>query len=428
MTEFIALALLLVVVAFAMMTRGAWWKHRAAAAPNEQVAALGRQMDQLRELHKAGMLTDDQFAQAAEKVRARIAEYGGTSTGTVPITAQAPGRGLLAAIGLIFVATVSGGYALLGSPGSVSVAPGMASAGGGAGAGHSVTNEQILGMIDKLAERLKQQPDDPVGWGMLARSYVAIGKPAEALVAYKKAVELRGNDADLLADYADALAVANNRSLDGEPAALIERALKADPNHVKALALAGTVAYNHKDYALTLKLWERAVQVSPPDNPFLDDLRNGITEVRQLAGLGPAPAASGAAPAALAAVATPAAPLAADGKGSVSGTVTLAAALASKADPQDTVFIFARPADGSRMPLAILKKQVRDLPMNFVLDDSLAMSPAAKISAAGKVMVSARVSKSGNAAPQPGDLQGAVGPVAVGTDGIKIEIGDVVAK
>lgn len=443
MIAFLSFALLLGVAAFALITRGAWSKAGSASSPDDQLAGLRHQLEQLHELHRSGALTDEQFRQAGDKVRARITEYEGgarprTATGSVPLHVPGPGRGLVAAIALFFVVIGAGGYLLVGAPASVAVAPGMAGSGTElAGARGGVTREQIVAMVDKLAERLKQQPDDPVGWGMLARAKMALGEPDAALGAYRKAIELRANDADLLADYADALAVSNGRKLEGEPAALIERALKADPNHVKALALAGTLAFNRKDYALTLKHWEKALQVAPADNPFRDDLRNSIAEVRQLAsqaGL----AASGAN--AAAAVAGPVAvapsanananakPNAAPGAGSVSGTVTLAAALAAKADPQDTVYVFARPADGSRMPLAILKKQVRDLPLAFTLDDSLAMSPASKISAAGSVLVSARVSKSGNAAPQPGDLQGAVGPVPVGSEGVKLEISEALSK
>ena len=113
---------------------------------------------------------------------------------------------------------------------------------------------------------------------------------------------------------------------------------------------------------------------------------------------------------------------------SVSGTVTLAKPLAGKAAPDDTVYVFARAAEGSRVPLAILRKQVKDLPLKFTLDDSMAMSPAAKLSGAPKVIVGARISKSGGALAQPGDLQGLSAPVAVGSSGLAIEISQVVGQ
>jgi cytochrome c-type biogenesis protein CcmH len=106
--------------------------------------------------------------------------------------------------------------------------------------------------------------------------------------------------------------------------------------------------------------------------------------------------------------------------------VTLSAALAKQAQPEDTVFVFARAATGSRMPLAILRKQVKDLPISFTLNDSMAMSPSNALSSVPQVIVGARISKSGNAMPQPGDLSGQTDPVKVGATGLKIEIKDAV--
>jgi cytochrome c-type biogenesis protein CcmH len=108
--------------------------------------------------------------------------------------------------------------------------------------------------------------------------------------------------------------------------------------------------------------------------------------------------------------------------------VSLSSALAAKVDPQDTVFVFARAVDGPRMPLAIVRKQVKDLPLNFTLDDSMAMTPATKISSMQRVIVGARVSKRGEATPQPGDLQGQSPPVSPGARGLKIEISQVVGQ
>jgi cytochrome c-type biogenesis protein CcmH len=106
----------------------------------------------------------------------------------------------------------------------------------------------------------------------------------------------------------------------------------------------------------------------------------------------------------------------------VAGTVSIGAALAAKTDADDTVFIFARPADGPRMPLAIVRKQVKDLPAAFSLDDAMAMSPQAKLSNFSDVVVGARISKSGQAAPQSGDLEGLSAPVKVGASGVAIVI------
>ena len=280
---------------------------------------------------------------------------------------------------------------------------------------HALNAEQVAAMIAQLAERLKSRPDDAEGWQMLARSNVVIGKHAQAIEAFKEAARLRPDDANLLADYADALAMTNNRSLDGEPGQLIERALKLEPNNPKALALAGTAAFDRRDYKAAVRHWEKLVRVEPADGPFAQQVQGSIAEARQLAGMPPAATlvADAAAPTALA---------------QVSGTVSLAPALKGRVAPDDTLFVFARAVDGPRMPLGIVRKRVSDLPLQFTIDDSMAMSPDAKLSSASRVIVGARISKGGNAMPQNGDYQGLSPAVAVGSAGLKLVIDQEVSK
>jgi cytochrome c-type biogenesis protein CcmH len=286
---------------------------------------------------------------------------------------------------------------------------------GADGNAHSITPAQIEAMIAKLAAHLKNNPQDVDGWAMLGRSYAVLGRHEQAVPALKEAVALRGDDAVLLADYADALAVVNGRSLDGEPSRLVERALQIDPDNLKALSLAGTQAFNHQDYKLALRHWERMAKLAP-DDTMVQQIQSGIDEARKLAGGAATPVAAAPGPK----------PAAAPGT-SLSGVVTLAPALTAKARPDDTLFVFARAAEGPRMPLAILRKQVKDLPLTFTLDDSMAMTPAAKLSSAPRVVVGARISARGNATPQAGDLQGYSAPVVPGATGLKIQIAEVVA-
>ena len=248
-----------------------------------------------------------------------------------------------------------------------------------------------------------------------------LGRHEQAAPALKQAVALRGDNAVLLTDYADALAMANGRNLEGEPSRLIAKALALDPNNLKALSLAGTIAFNNKDFAGAIRHWEKMVQLDPKSE-LAQQIQGGIDEARRLSGSA-APTGTQAAapqpPPGTAATATAAA--------SVSGTVSLDAKLAAKARPDDTLFVFARAAEGPRMPLAILRKQVKDLPLTFTLDDSMAMTPAARLSSASRVVVGARVSARGDATPQPGDLQGFSAPVAPGASGLKVQISEVVA-
>jgi cytochrome c-type biogenesis protein CcmH len=230
-------------------------------------------------------------------------------------------------------------------------------------------------MVERLALRLAQNPDDAEGWAMLARSYNVLGRYQDASLAYGKAVARIPGNASLLADYADALAMARGRRLQGEPEALIQRALAANPKHIKSLALAGSVAFEKRDYAGALSYWERITQLVPPDSDVARSIGGSIKEARTLAGAPAAPV--------MAAASQPAA----DAARGVSGIVQLAPALAGKVAPDDTVFIFARAAEGPRMPLAVLRKKASELPITFTLDDSLAMTPQARLSGVPQIIV-----------------------------------------
>jgi cytochrome c-type biogenesis protein CcmH len=245
---------------------------------------------------------------------------------------------------------------------------------------------------------------------MLGRSYYVLNRFDDAARAYERAVALMPDNADMLADYADTLAVTQGRSLDGKPLEMVERALAIDPKQWKALALAGTAAFDRKDYKSAIGYWERMKGSVPPGSELARSVDQSIAEARALGGAGAATKAS----------APPSPP--APAKAAIAGIVKLSPAMAAKAAPDDTVYIFARAVEGPRMPLAIMRKQVKDLPADFALDDSMAMTDAARLSGFGEVVVGARVSKSGNATPQSGDLEGQSPPVKVGAKDVAIVI------
>ena len=379
----------------------------------ESLASLRQQLLQLKVLHEAGTLDAQAYGQAKAGLEQRLVEA--VLSGAADVAPRAsPSRRLTALLSGLVLAIAVAGYAWTGSPGYDKQAAAAAQA--PPAAGDADQNAQISAMVDKLAAKLKDKPDDPVGWAMLGRSYSMLGRHDDAVVAYQKAVALQADDAKLLADYADALAMKNNRSLLGEPTQLIVRALAIDPNNIKALALAGSAAFDRKDFASAVLHWEKLVRLSPPDADFVRQVQSGIDEARSLGKLPPS-AVPSATPTAAATTALTA---------NISGTVTLSAAIAAQASPEDTLFVFARAAEGPRMPLVILRKQVKDLPLQFSLDDSMAMSPAAKLSSFPKVVVTARVSKRGQAVPEAGDLQGQSAAVSLGASGLKIEIAEVV--
>ena len=409
----------------------------------ESIIALREQLLQLRRLHESGALDAAAYETSKAGLERRLLDAVLTAPPAAPAaaapaaappvgpTAPAAARASAtvwvgAAAAIVVVAAL--GYGWTGAPGEIGQAPAgfAASAGGDAAAGpdgegeapQALGREQVEGLVAKLAARLQERPDDADGWGMLGRSYMSLGRHADALAAYGRALKLKPKDATLLADYADALGVKNGRTLDGEPTQIIDRALEIEPDNLKALVLAGTAAFNRSDFAVAVKHWERAVQVGPPGSGIVELARGGIAEARER---GKLPAAGQSASGPLVAAAQPGA--AATTGPTVKGTVRLAAALKAKADPEDAVFIFARPDDGSRMPLAIVRKRVLDLPVEFTLDDSTSMSPATRLSTVKRVIVGARISKSGQAMPQPGDLEGLSAPVDVGATGVVVEIG-----
>ncbi|MEP6608119.1 MAG: c-type cytochrome biogenesis protein CcmI [Burkholderiaceae bacterium] len=279
----------------------------------------------------------------------------------------------------------------------------------------SLTREQIEMMITDLTRRLEKEPDNAEARSLLARTHYAIGNFSQAADAYARLSVVFPDDADLMADYADALAMSDGRSFAGKPMELVTRALKLDPSQWKALAMAGSEAFERRDYKAAMEYWQRLQTVVPPESPVAKQVQGSIDQARELAAT-----ASGA-------------PLAArpnmgavdrspGEQRSVSGTVALSPSLMSKVRPDDAVFIFARPVDGSRMPVAVVRARVGELPLKFTLDDSRAMGPSVKISNLAEVLVTARVSRTGNAIPASGDLEAAAEKVKVGSRDIAITI------
>lgn len=265
---------------------------------------------------------------------------------------------------------------------------------------HPLKAEQLEHSIAEMSERAKAHPDDATAWAMLAHSYDMLGRFADAKAAYARLVQLRPDDPQVLVDAADSLAQAQGRKLEGEPSALIRRALALDANNLKALSLAGTEAFDRRDFDAAIAYWERArAQVKDP--ALAQEVDVNIAAARSAR----ARAAAGQADA-------------------VSGVVSLAAGLKSRVAPGDTVFVFARPADGSRMPVALMRRRAEELPFEFKLDDSMAMVAQSRLSLQSKVIVGARISRRGDATPGSGDLQGLSAPVAVGTQGLKLEISE----
>lgn len=390
---------------------------------------LREQAAQLDAELAAGSLTAEQHRSARDDIERRVLEEADQPRAASRQSGQPPSGAAadrpwksawLLGLGVpLLVATV---YSRVGSPLAIEPPPPPPVASLGA---DNVTDAQVQELVTKLAAAMEQKPDDLKGWKLLARTYAVLQRYAEASKAYARATALAPNDAQLLADHADVLAMLNGQKISGEPAELVTRALQLDPKNLKALALAGGAAYEAGQYPQAIEYWTLARQLSPADTPFSDNLERSIADARQALQGGGAVGVAGATGAATTPSTQASATASASGPAQVSGQVSLAPALAGKVSPTDTVFIFARAAEGPRMPLAILRRTVADLPFSFTLDDSLAMSPAMKLSKFPVVVVGARVSKTGNALPSPGDLSGQATGVKTGTSGLQIVIDTV---
>jgi cytochrome c-type biogenesis protein CcmH len=418
-TTFIIVAALMVAAALAWVL---WPLLRPAnrTSVERRMVNLSVYKDQFADLDAdfaRGSISEDNYKEAKAELERRMLEE---SRSEKAAPAPVPVGGVKTALVIGAAIPVIAGllYAKLGAPDAFSP---LATAPQDQ---HQLSGAQIDEMTTKLAARLAKEPDNVDGWVMLARTYYQQRKFPEAAQAYDKLTKLLPNEADLYADYADALAMAQGRRLGGQPMELVKKALELDPNQWKALAMAGTEAFDRKDYKSAITYWER-LKANAGNEPIGKQIQASIDEARQLAGLPPsaptAPVAAAASKAAPAPASEAGAPAAAGGQ-SVSGTVTIEKGIAAKASPTDAVFVYARPADGSKMPIALTRGQVKDLPLKFTLDDTTSMNPQVKMSAFPEVILVARVSKSGSAMPASGDLEGLSKPVKLGSSGVAVTI------
>ncbi len=426
MMMFWILAALLTLLALAFVLPALLASKKSAAAPDAGAARqanLSVLRDQLAQLDKdsaAGSLNAEQLALARGDIERRALEE---ESAPEPRIAKSTSRATAISVGLAVPLLAIGIYGFLGSP--FALDPVSTSEGSTA----DVSPAQVEEMVKQFAARLENLPPDqavdPKAWEMLARSYAAMQKFPEANKAYKRAVELAPGNAQLLADHADVMAMMQGQSTLGEPAKLIARALVLDPNNLKVLALAGSAAFERTDFATAITHWTKARQLAPAGSEFAGGLDRSLEEARAAAGTSTVVAQAAPSAATNPALSPPAAAATSASSAGIEGTVSLSPALAGKLAPDDTVFIFARAASGPRMPLAILKRKASELPITFKLDDTTAMSDEMKLSKFEQVIVGARVSRTGNAMPQSGDLVGQSSAVKAGGNKLSLVVDTV---
>lgn len=413
MTLFWIICAVLLMVALLFVVLPLWrGGNNAVGEVRRDAANLEILRDQMSELEadlRDGMLTQDAYEQGRRELQARLLEEARISEQPARLPRH-PAKILAIVLAVLLPSVSVPLYLAIGN--TKALLPQQDS--GMAGDFGIIRSEAKL---QELERKLEQNPENPDGWVVLARSYSEMERFPEAVRAYAQLVKLVPDESQIWANYADVYAMSNNQSLLGEPTRFLDRALELDGNNTMALALAGSAAMERGDYVAAITYWTRLADLLPQDSPDLQMIRDGIQQARQFLSMQKGGKEK------LAKLSADKAPVnAAANAAAISGKVSLSPALAGKAAPEDTVFIFARDAQNPKTLLAVLRKQVRDLPLQFVLDDSMAMQPQIKLSGFDRVEVVARITKSGNPISQPGDLQGSSGIVKTGDKGLSILI------
>jgi cytochrome c-type biogenesis protein CcmH len=420
MLLFWIIAIVLIVVTLALI-------FPAILRPNAVVKTDGnvekreifrQQFDEIEQDKINGVLDAAQYNLAKSELERRMLDEVGTNN--VLASNNKPDRRLALALLILLPLASIVIYNKIGSPSSITIPvmppntmPDAAST--QQKPDHNKMGGDLEPLLESLKAKLEKNPGDGTGWALLARSYVELRRHADAVPVFEKAVKAIPEDPQLLADYADALAVVNGHKMTGKPEELIRLALKLDPHHIKSLLLAATAAFDRKDYKQAIAYWERLQQDLPAGSDILPEVKASLNEAYTLTGTKPAIAAIQPLPSAKTA----------DSSDGVSGTITISSALAAKLDSTATVFVFARATQGPQMPLAIVRATAKDLPYSYHLDDNTALMPSNKLSQANEVVIVARISKTGDAKPQTGDLQGTSAAMKPVGDKVNIEINQV---
>lgn len=386
-------------------------EHSKAARRDINLAVYRDQMKDLNAELSNTQLSEEQFLASKLELETRAAEdaLAHEDRAATPVASRRLGFTLAA----VLPAAAIGLYVLLGNPGAlIAVASGQ----NGSVVGGEPTEADILQMILQIEARAQADPTDSQAWEALATANAMMARWPEALQAYQKTYELLPAKPAVLSGYAEALAMTSNLVLAGRPIELVTMALQTDPNDKKGLELAGIHAYQNGDFALAVEFLDRLQQLMAPETPYAQEILRMRNEAQRLAQLGGGTQASGTL-----------LPSTTDGQGaatqlaSVAGSVDVAAALQPRLGAQSTIYLIAR-AGESGPPLAAARVAMGPFPLQFSLDDSMAMNPANTLANHKEVVLLARISASGNPIAQPGDLEGRVVGVAVGARDVKLVI------
>ena len=402
MITFYIAAIVLVLLVLAALFRPFFWKTTVHHASRQQLnaAIYKEEIAKLEKERSEGLIDGATYEISHAEMRQRLFQDTSEDDGVAVL--GSPKKTIIALT--IFIPVIAAAmYFWLGS--AQQIADG--------GAKQQVAQQDVEKMVAGLAAKMEQDPSNLKGWAMLARSYKVMGRPKDAEKAYDRAGSYLDTDPQLLADYADVSASNANGSFEGKPQAIINRALKADPNNMMALWLAGTADYNRGDYKGAVQVWGRLAKLLPADSEDMKMIQGSIMEARGKANLPPESLVS-----------QPTSPVAAVSGKNINGTVEINPDLKSRIKPDYIVMVIAR-APGARMPVAIMRGKAADLPLRFVLNDALAMTPDTLISNLSEATIEVRISKSGQAKAEPGDLYSEIQTVKIGTNNLKVVVDQV---
>ncbi|AKD25966.1 cytochrome c-type biogenesis protein CcmI [Polynucleobacter duraquae] len=391
MTSFVISALFLLILVLVLLLRPLFFPAKESATSRRQMnAAIYREeLDKLEADRLVGTVDSHSYEQTHAEMRQRL--FQDTDEADDLAVLGSPKKTIIGIC--LFVAILSAGfYFYLGDAAQIAEQS----------TEKPMTQESVEKMVEEFAAKMDKEPDNLKGWAMLARSYRILGRNTEAANAYARAGSFVDSDPQLLADYADVLAANANGNFAGKPQQLINKALSQDPNNLLALWLSGTAAFNAQNYKAAVQSWEKLAKQLPPETDEARAIASSIAEARSKGGLAPA--------------STPVI-----SNQGVSGQVEIVPELKSKIKAGDVLMVIAR-KPGERMPVTVLKTAVTAFPMSFVLNDALAMSPNALISQMPEVSVEVRISKTGMAMPEPGDLISTPQTIKVGTTNARLVI------
>lgn len=423
----IAAALLLAALAIVLPSLFGRGSRESTNRTAQNLAIARERLEELKLQRERGEISEPEYAQGREDIERGLADDLATEQREMSGANMHAGHWAVMVVGFGIPVLAGALYLGLGTPTVIGSGVEIETASAVSEQRHP---ESMDKMVANLAARLEANPDDAQGWSTLASSYMAMKRFADAATAMENLRKLVGDDPNVLVRYADALAMASGGRLTGEPAQLINQALTVDPNNTQGLWMAGMAARQQNDLHTALMHWRKLEPALANQPKLLAELQQQIANLLQRMGdqsptepassessatasqTQPAPRADSSTPAATPSTVAESTPAAA----TVTVRVSVHESLTQKVAPTDAVFIFARALNGPPMPLAVVRRRAADLPVTVTLDDSSAIMPTMTLSKFGEVMVGARISKSGTANPQSGDLKGEIAPIKTGDD------------